>query len=252
MIVFSLIIAIGASTGLFRIFLQSKRHDPLPDVGMGILCLAGALAGARAGSVMIHSIFYSLHPDRIFKLWMGGLDGFGGLAGGILFAILFGWVFGEKIWKVLDKITLILLPLGAAAWLGNWYAGVAYGQLLDSGTWWGLVVPDEAGVLSLRVPLQPFAAFTLIALLVLVEGFTARSSPGIRFAWCGLVFSVHSVLFDLMRADPARFIGGLRLDVFLFLIASILFIVLLGLFSFIQRRKRDKIALLPTAPEDSQ
>ena len=69
-----------------------------------------------------------------------------------------------------DSLAPLTGPLAIGVWLGCWQAGVAYGAPLPAaGAWWGVPAPDEAGLVSLRVPLQLLCAVALLAYLWLVE-----------------------------------------------------------------------------------
>ena len=243
---FSVIIAIGASFGLWRIFMVTPPAQVLKNLLIGIWVLLGSLVGARAGYVLEHLPFFSQHQDQTVKIWLGGLHGYGALVGAVLFAAAAALLLKMNFLKLLDLMSRMILPLAVAAWLGCWAVGVAYGNLLGSGTWWGLMTMDEAGISSLRVPLQPLAVITLIVTFLLVERLTGKSHPGILFAADGLALSIHTLLFSLLRADPVQRLYNIRLDVFLSIpFALIFFILWVSLLPGSQRKRYKMVGYEP-------
>jgi prolipoprotein diacylglyceryltransferase len=237
---FSWILGIGATLGLWRVYNSLHPAQTLKGLTAAIITLCGGLLVGRIGFVLTHMQFFAVNRLQIPQFWLGGLNGFGALAGAILFAILAATALKMQLMRTLDLLTRQLLPLGVAVWLGCWAIGLAYGQALDQGTWWGMRMLDETGVTSLRVPLQPVAAFSLLIILLLVERFAKNTWYGVFFTASGLVFSLHTLLFSCMRADPVQYFFSLRLDVILSIISSFGFLILLA-FLIIRGRKKDKM-----------
>ncbi len=236
---FSIIIGIGASIGLWRVYGQSAPAQRIRWLCTGICVLFGSLLGARLVYVLFHLHYYSLYPGEILKFW-SGLDSFGAFMGAVFFTIFAGLVLRSGIFRTLDLMTVMLLPIAVAGWLGCWAVGAAYGQALEPGTWWGMLMLDETGVTSLRVPLQPLAAASLILFMFLADRFTRHSVHGLAFAVNCLVFSLHALIFTLMRADPMQTLWGLRLDTVLFGFSLVILVILL-IFLLRQKSKTDKM-----------
>lgn len=207
---------------------------------MGLWILCGSLLGARLGFILSHFRYFSANPGEIVKLHAGGLDWFGALIGAILFSILASIVLHLNILTTLDLYSVMLLPLASAGWLGCWTAGTAYGKALTKGTWWGVMMQDESGVFSLRVPLQPVAALSLIVLIILVERLARGKAEGFLYSSMGTVFSLHCLLFSFLRADPSLTFLRLRLDTLLSMISSIIFVILV-IIHLRRGSKKDKI-----------
>ena len=138
--------------------------------------------------------------------------------------IIIGLVKNNGIKKTFDRFSVFLLPLSAAFWLAGWSGGVAYGARVDAGAWWGISMLDVTGVSAPRFPLQLVAAVTLAGLLGIIEWrWRKTAAHGRRMGVLLFALSVHTLLFSLLRADPAQPFIGLRIDTW----ASIL----LGVFS---------------------
>ncbi len=210
---FSLILAIGASFGLFQIALESLRSQRNEWLLAGSLTLGGALVGARLGYVLENLHYFSTHPGQTAAIWLGGLTWEGALAGGLLALLLAKKIWQWSFFSLLDRLSLLLLPVGIAGWLGCWLTGVAYGQTLPNGVWWGIRTLDETGTLALRVPVQLLAAISLAAFLGFSELIVRGGKPtGWRGSLLTLIFSADMLLFSFLRADPAQTGSVLRMS----------------------------------------
>jgi hypothetical protein len=108
---------------------------------------------------------------------------------------------------------------------------------LPQGTWWGLSVLDESGLYSLRSPVQPLAALSLLVFLGLAELLLRKASrPGLRSTVLLLIFSLDMLLFTFMRADPAQSWLGLRIESWAALIYT--FAAILSTISILNRIKQ--------------
>ncbi len=224
---FSLILGVGASLGLLR--LLEKAH--LRWLCAGLIALAGALLGARAGFVIAYAPYFKMHPQEITQLQAGGLSWPGALAGFILFSILALFLLKLPRLEGLDRFSRLLLPMVVAIWLAGWQAGIAYGQALPARTWWGAWITDDSGMNALRVPLQPAAVLSALLLLGIGEALTrGLKRHGVKAALLLSLLSLHCLLFSLMRVDAVQSFLTLRLDTWasaFFLAGSLLFLLIL-------------------------
>lgn len=208
---FSLILATGASFGLFRIALASRPSQRMVWLLAGLLTLAGGVIGARLGYVVLHSTYFSKHFFESFALWRGGLTWEGALGGGLLMLLLAKKIWQWSFFSLLDRLSLLLLPLGVAGWLACWLSGAAYGQPLPVAAWWGIQAIDEAGLLALRTPVQPLGAISLLVFMGFTELVILQNQTvGWKGSLACLVFSADMLLFSFLRADPSQRWLGLR------------------------------------------
>lgn len=217
---YSILIGLGATLGLWRLYSRCEPPQRNKYLGIGIWALCGGLLGARTGFVLTHLHYFSIHRDALAKFWLGGLNGFGAIAGSILFILIAARILHLRPLKALDLMSSLVLPLGVMAWLGGWAVGSAYGPTLAPGTWWGMMIIDETGLSSLRVPLQPIASITLFIVISIVERKTGNMGYGFMFGWVGLTLSLHTLVFSWLRADAVQILFGLRLDVWLALLST--------------------------------
>ena len=225
MSIFSLFVGVGSSLSLLRIVLSVDRWQASRWVNVGLMILAGTLAGSRLGYTVVHFSHYQNHLWEIPLFWMGGLSWPGAVLGAFITAYII-----DKNWKIpfnnlLDTTSVMVAPLAITTWIGCYFAGVAYGPLAPAGTWWGIPGVDEYGVFSARLPLQPLAAILLtLYYFFLDQKYPRLRKPGQKAAWTYLGLSLNLLVFTLLRADPAPLWMGLRLDFWfacLFLLSSL-------------------------------
>ncbi len=223
MSLFSLILGLGASLGLFRLLQSAEPETRIRWLVAGLLTFLGALVGARLGFALLFHEYFKTAWTEIFNIELGGLFWPGAVPGAILFAWMGCALLRLPRLTGLDRLSRMLLPLGVAAWMASWQVGVAYGHPLQAGTWWGMMSLDESGQSMLRVPIQPAAILSLLVLVLVVEFLVRKTpKPGLPSAVVGVAFFAHTLLFSLMRADPTRLIYGLRWETW----SAILFLAL--------------------------
>lgn len=238
---FAVLAGFSAAIGLWRVYRALPAQQPVSMLIAALCSLVGALAGARAGYVLSHSQYFSLHPQKAWLFWQGGLNAFGALAGAILSALLVIILLRSRVLPGLDLMSLMLLPVSTLIWLGLWYEGVAYGKTLPGGSFFGINSPDEAGMLTTRFPLQLTAALSLMLFLILIEYFTKNSRPGLRFSLLGLGFSTHTLIFSVFRADPVYQAAGVAIDSFFSLLFAVIFALTALILMLVAGRNKDKM-----------
>lgn len=223
MSLFSLLIGLGASLALLRLAFTVAEEERIRWLLYGLAVLVMALIGARLAFVLEHVNYYTTRKGELADLSAGGLWWPGAAAGGLLAIIFIGFVKNNGIKETLDKFSVYLLPLAAAFWLAGWSGGVAYGARVDPGVWWGISMLDVTGVTAPRFPLQLLAAVTIAGTLGAIEWrWKKPAARGRRMGVLLLVLSAHTLLFSLLRADPAQPFIGLRIDVWASIVFSIL------------------------------
>jgi prolipoprotein diacylglyceryltransferase len=216
---FSFLAGTGATLGLWQVVRAAQPAQPQDTrrlLDFGLLTLLGALLGARAFYVALHAAYYTLHPVEALQFWQGGYAWPGAAAGGILALAIIALVKRLSIAWLADGLAPLLGPLAIGLWLGCWQAGVVYGQALPNASL-GIPTVDEAGVVSLRVPLQMLCALGLLGYLWLADrGLAAlegrRSHPGLKAALFSLGLGLDLLAAALLRADPAPYWGSLSVD----------------------------------------
>ena len=217
MTAFSFFTGLGASLGLWQITRNSQPQHVRRLVDYGLIVLAAAWLGARIFFVALHAAFYSTHVLEAFYFWEGGLAWPGAAAAALVALAVLALVKRRSLAWLADSLAPLTGPLAIGVWLGCWQSGVAYGAALPAGTWWGVPAPDEAGLVSLRIPLQLLCAVVLLVYLWLVErgmaALVGRSHhPGLKAGLFGLGLGLDLLASSLLRADPVPHWGALSVD----------------------------------------
>jgi len=236
---FSLWIGFGAALGLWRVWRSAPERQAAIWLNLGLLSLFGALVGARLFYVWQNWEYFAAHGAEIARLSEGGL-GWPGAAAGAALVILWFALFQTQPGElrrirfapglICDRLYPLLPPLAVSAWLGCWQIGTAYGAALPEKTWWGMPTPDEAGIVSLRFPLQPLAALSLLLFFWFIEthGRVPRPAAG-RLSTLGVTgLLLHLLAFSLLVAEPAPTWNGLRTDSWAAVILLAIFLVVIS------------------------
>jgi len=213
MLLFSLLVGLGASLGLWRVAQKVPTWQQIRWVQAGLVVLTGALIGARLGFVFIHWNVFVARPMAVFAFSLGGLFWPGAAAGGLVTLLAVSAVWHKHPLRVADGLVPMLGPLVAMIWLACWRAGAAYGMEVPASTWWAVRSPDEQGLWLPRFPLQLLAALTLTALFAGLEQMALYLQlRGQLAAISGLVFGLHTLLFTMLRTDSVPTWNGFALD----------------------------------------
>ncbi len=247
---FSVWIGLGATVGLWRVAQSVPPKQVNAWLNAGLLVLALALVGARLSYAWTNWSYFAAHPVEIPQFWLGGLTWPGAVAGLIpalaALAIQYrglrsrpggderlplGWL-GDRLYPLLP-------PLAITAWIGSWQAGSAYGSPLPPGTPFGMPSLDESGATSLRFPLQPLAALTLVAFFWLLETRVKPLRPAGKLSGLALGgFLLHLLIFTLLRADPSPTWRGLRVDAWFAILYLAVFLTLVAIDGLLARASR--------------
>jgi prolipoprotein diacylglyceryltransferase len=234
-----LIIGLGASLGMLWLALSTREEARIRWLLLGLGVQAGMFIGARAAFVLEHLNYYSTRRAEILNPSAGGLWWPGAVIGGLLVILIIG-LTSKEIKLTFDAFRVFLIPMAVSFWLAAWSAGVAYGARLDPSIWWGVPMLDLNGVTAPRVPVQPAAALTLLALLGGIEWMWKGAIPaGRKSGVMLLVLGVHTLLFSFMRVDPVQPVLDIRLDVWAAILLVLITLVFLATtFDVKSRRKR--------------
>ena len=218
MTLFSLLVGLGASLGLWQVYRLARPQHARRMLDYGALALLLALLGGRAWFVGLHWSYYSAHLGEAPAFWQGGLSWVGAVLGGLLAGGLIVLLAHRAPAWLADGLAPLLGPLAVGTWLGCWTAGVAYGQGVASWlAWLSIPAADEAGQIAQRFPLQPLAAFGLLLWLFVLERRAERLRsrafrPGLVAAFSLLGLGLDLLLASLAWADPTPTWGPLRID----------------------------------------
>ena len=176
---------------LHRKFLE-QNINPEHLINLILLCTIFGIVGARLFYVFFYEWgYYSLHPLQI--IWQqGGLAGlvwYGGLAGGLLAAIIYARHQQLNFWNLADLFAPYLALAYAIVRVGCFLNGCCYGKACALP--WAVVFPAVDGLP--RHPTQLYSSFPNIIIFIVLWYLYPRRK------WKGEVFVSYLVLYSIYR-----------------------------------------------------
>ncbi len=253
---YSLMFAVGFWIG-YNIMYKMFRHEGAPERWLGILFLwvvAGTVIGARLGHVFFYEWdYYSLHPEKIIRIWEGGLASHGGTIGVIL-AVIFFSVFTTRrspLWTF-DRLVIPIALVGAMIRFGNLMNSEIYGHPTDLP--WGFIFVhgDEFPGLPCH-PTQIYESLCYLALFVLLMWMywkkNAERRPGLIFGVFFTILFGTRFLIEFVKNDQVGFEHDMVLNMGQWL--SIPFILIgVGLIIYAMRRPPVKLSFPNRFPDE--
>lgn len=167
---YGLAFAIGFTVG-YALVSRMFRHEGAPERWLGSLLIyvvVATVVGARLGHVFFYEWdYYSVHPEKILRIWEGGLASHGGTIALIIALFIWSWCVSRKpaSW-VFDKIVVAIALVGGLIRLGNLMNSEIYGG--PTSLPWGFIFVRDGQTLPAH-PTQIYEAlcyFLLFALLM--------------------------------------------------------------------------------------
>lgn len=213
-----------AAAAVVAIFLIKRRNIEGFDFACGaVYAMIGAILGAKLlfllvsidqVKMVIESSLTVL--EKVEILLKGGFVFYGGLIGGILGLLIYGWQFKTKMASYFD-VCATVLPLGHAfGRVGCFFGGCCYG--IEHDGWFSHVYgadwfaqPDKV-ITPIGVPLLPVQLIEAMCLLALFAGLMVlffknkKKTPWLQtLAYMG-AYSVIRFVLEFFRGDKER--GG--------------------------------------------
>lgn len=166
---YGLAFAVGFIIG-YQIVARMFRHEGAPERWLGILLtyvVIATIVGARLGHVFFYAWdYYSVHPEKIWRIWEGGLASHGGTIALIIALFIFSWCVSKKpaSW-VFDKLVIAIALVGGLIRLGNLMNSEIYGGPTDLP--WGFVFVRDGQTVPAH-PTQIYEALCYFALFALL------------------------------------------------------------------------------------
>lgn len=203
--------------------LTEKRtvHSGLKSASLDnliLLALFGFLAGGRVFFALTHLDSFRASPLDIFSVNPSLFDLAGGLAAGLIVALVYGQRKGLAFWPTLDALTPFFATVMVGLGLSHLADGSAFGR--ETSLPWGIELHG-----AVRHPSQVYeiaAALFILNLIGLRKPFPAAGAQFLAFiAWTA---GAHLFL-EAFRGDSTLVFGGLRLGQILawIVLASALF-----------------------------
>ncbi len=216
---YALLVSVGLVGGTAMACLDARRRglDLLRVMDAILVAALVGLIAARTVYVAVNWAYYSVYPQRAWRLWDGGLAWHGALGGGLAAVLVYCAIRRTSFGSMLDVLTPGAAVLAACAWLGCLRANCAWGMETypGQGILWtlSLELPDLYGIRAPRVAVQLLGAgwSALAFATVLAWGRRARFAgflfPLWLFLYCSGAFGL-----GFLRADETPTIAGWRAD----------------------------------------
>lgn len=205
----------GAVVSAAAWLIWQTSHTKLPSLSIGLLAMTIlALILGRAGYVATNAAYFHQNPDHILAVrGAPGLHGFGAVLGGMLGAVIWAILDGQRVWTLLSRLSPAALWVAAGAWWACSDAGCLWGRTVQDPQglqrWWVTPTPDLYHNVALRIAVADLGAglailTTLLALWLKNRGFYAFT-----------LYLLGATCLTLLREDPSPTLESLRLDTLL-------------------------------------
>lgn len=248
---YGFLLALGVAFGLWFVYVQAKKQglDANRLMDFSFYTIIVSLIGAKLVLLIGNFSYYVKYPGELFSLARSGGVFQGGLAMGVIFAIIYMRRHHIPLWKSSDLIAPALALGHAFGRIGCFAAGCCYGR--ECRLPWGVTFHNEYANKITGLPLdkimhptQLYEAFLNLAnFLILFAALKKKKFDGQIFSLYIINYSViryfteffryHSENVYLFRsASPYLSVSYPQL----FCIISLIFG--LGLFFILKKRKR--------------
>ncbi|GAB4579699.1 MAG: prolipoprotein diacylglyceryl transferase [Anaerolineales bacterium] len=206
-----LILLLGLWLGLTFAEKNAHRQNIHPDIvyNLAFTVLVAGVIGARLAYAARFPSAFVTSPVSLISLNPGLLDPVGGVAMGLLAALLFGQRKNLPFWPTLDALTPVLIGLSIAFALANLASGNAFGS--ETSLPWGIELWGAK-----RHPAQLYEALAAFGILILLrpgKGWLARrlSILGSSFLSFMALSAGARLFLEAFRGDSATLPNGWRI-----------------------------------------
>ncbi len=201
-----LILLFGIWVGLTLAGRRAANHGLKSDSldNLIIAALVGFALGGRLTFAAMNLATFRASPLDLFSLNLDLFDLTGGLAAGLLVALVYGQRKGFSLWPTLDALTPFFGVMMVALGLSHLASGAAFG--METSMPWGIELNG-----AVRHPSQIYETTAAIFILGLVGMRKTSSVAGMQFlAFAAWSAGAHLFL-EAFRGDSTIVFGGLRL-----------------------------------------
>lgn len=218
---YGLLIAAAVLIGVnLSMQLAKKRNiDSESIADLSIWLVLAAIPAARLYYVAFEWQSYSQHPDRIIKIWEGGIAIHGAIIGGSIAAIIFAKLKQISFWQLADVVAPSLALGQAIGRWGNFFNSEAFGSPTDLP--WKLYIPRDRRPFEyvnseyfhptfLYESLWNLLVFTILMWLFIGDNRHHRLKAGSIFLVYLVAYSIGRFGVEGLRTDSLMF-GSLKM-----------------------------------------
>jgi prolipoprotein diacylglyceryl transferase len=242
---YGLAIAFGVLVGVWVAQRRwaARGGNPADISYLATWSVIAGLLGARAYHVLTDYHRFQGRWLHAFAVWEGGLGIPGGLLAGVVTGVVLARRRGLPAAQLLDVVAPAIPLAQAIGRLGNWFNQELFGRPTDLP--WGLRIdvahrPDGYERFATFHPTFLYEALwnlALAGLLVLYERRRPGAAPGTQFALYVGGYGLGRLWVEALRIDDATRIAGLRVNIWVSLLAIAASIVALAVLHRRQRRR---------------
>lgn len=216
-------VALAVVVAFYLLHKEARRKNFYADkmLDMELIIVVFGIIGARLLHVLVNLDFYTKEVFSIFLLWGGGLA----IYGGIISAVVAGWVFaikkGMPFWETADFIIPYIVLGQSIGRIGCFLNGCCFGRPAAL-PFLGVIFPGDT---IFRYPTQIYASVALLGVFVILR--IIQQKP--HFAGC--IFFLYLALYttqrffiDFLRGDNPTYALGLTISQ---IISIIIFLIVL-------------------------
>ncbi|MFH1289931.1 MAG: prolipoprotein diacylglyceryl transferase [Nanoarchaeota archaeon] len=205
---YALVYLIGFLLVLF-LFLKYSKEERInikenQAYDLTILLVLGTLVGARIFHILFWNFsYFSSNPDKILRIWEGGLSFHGGLVG--IFLATWFYCKHKKInfWKIVDLLALLGILMGVLLRIANFINQEIVGTITNAS--WCFNFKYNEGC---RHPVQLYAAagrLIFFSLLLGIKQKLKNYKPGFIFLISIFGLGLGRFFLDFIREDVIHF-----------------------------------------------
>jgi prolipoprotein diacylglyceryl transferase len=225
---YGLMIALGvfAAVWLSQKRCPARNIDPLAIQTLALRAVPAGLIGSRLYHVMTDWRSFQGRWIDVFKIWQGGLGIPGGMLAGVVVGVLYARRMGLHIGDLVDVVAPALPLAQAIGRIGNWFNQELFGR--PSTLPWAVRIDPEhrPARYANDTSFQPTFLYEMLWNLALV-GFILwldrkKIIPrGRLLAVYVIGYGVGRLWIELLRVDPAGHLFGVRVNVWVSLLAVV-------------------------------
>lgn len=208
--------------------LQNRGHRPGTATDLAVWAVPIGIVGARIYHLITSPQGYVEEPIRALYIWEGGISIWGAVAGGALGTWIGCRRLEIRLSDVADAVAPALPVAQAVGRLGNWFNNEVYGRLTTLP--WGLEIHDMSTGRLLPGLYHPVFLYEAlwnlgVAALVWFLDRRRRFTRGRGFALYVMGYTAGRFWIELLRADEANTVLGVRVNVFTTVVLFVLALV---------------------------
>lgn len=238
---YGVVIAAGIIIALLVAVLNSKKMGKSPEtlVDFAIIAIVFAVIGARVHSVIWSWDVYKNEPLwKMFAVWEGGLEIFGGVIGGILAGIIYARAKKISLLSLLDIVAPSLILGQAIAKWGDFFNQTSYGYPVFDEKFWHFPVT----VFIQETGMYHFATFfyesmwSLLGFVILMISLRLAKKEGKTFFLYLLLYGIGRIVVEGLMIDSQMFMDtNIRINQ----VYSAVFIIVGGAMYLFNRHAKD-------------